>query len=46
MGSGEEWANDGPKRGGWGCPIQLAGAFASVALVLYGLFVIGAGLLG
>lgn len=40
MGSGEEWANDGRK----GCPIALAGAVASVVLLIYGLFVIGAGL--
>ncbi len=41
MSSGEEWANDAPKRGWWSsCPLTLAGGVASVVLTIYGLFVV------
>jgi hypothetical protein len=40
MGSGEEWANDAPKRGGWSCPIALAGIVSSAVLVVFAVFVV------
>ena len=38
MGSGEEWANEG--KGGWSCPITLAGIASAVALAGFGVFVV------
>jgi hypothetical protein len=40
MGSGEEWANDAPRRGGWSCPIVLAGIVSSAVLVVFAVFVV------
>jgi hypothetical protein len=40
MGSGEEWANDAPRRGGWSCPLALAGIVSAALLSVYGLVVV------
>lgn len=39
MGSGEEWANDAPKRTGW-CPLVAVGLLSGALITVYGAVVL------